>query len=122
MDQQLQAVIIAEELVRVIRELPGVADVYSDLFGSIATYGRGRRVPGIRVRTENGRLSVEVHIIANYAPDLDIHALARAVRSQIKNQLLKMNIGNMDTGDIGEIDVVVDDIRVDAAPQPTRKA
>ncbi len=115
MEQQLPEFVIAEELVRVTREVQGVVDVYGGPLGAIATYGRGSRVPGIRVRTEEGRLSVEVHIIAAYAADLKLPALADNVRERIQQQLHKIAAGN-----IGQIDVVVDDIEIDSAPQDTR--
>jgi uncharacterized alkaline shock family protein YloU len=115
MDQQLPEFTMAEELVRVTREVPGVVDVYGGPLGAIATYGRGGRVPGIRIRTEEGRLSVEMHIIAAYAADLKLPALADKVRKRIRQQLHKLDVGN-----IGQIDVVVDDIEIDSAPQDTR--
>lgn len=115
MDQQLPEFVIAEELVRVTREVQGVVDVYGGPLGAIATYGRGGRVPGIRISTEGGRVSTEVHIIAAYAADLKLPVLADRVRERIRQQLRSMDVGN-----IGQIDVVVDDIEIVPAPQDTR--
>ncbi len=115
MEQQLPEFVIAEELVRVTREVQGVVDVYGGPLGAIATYGRSGRVPGIRVHTEGGRLSVEAHIIAAYAADLKLPALADKVRERIRQQLRKMDVSN-----IGQIDVAVDDIEMVPAPQHTR--
>jgi hypothetical protein len=56
-----------------------------------------------------------VHIIAAYTADLKLPALADKVRKRIRQQLHKLDVGNID-----QIDVVVDDIEIDSAPQDMR--
>jgi uncharacterized alkaline shock family protein YloU len=110
MEQQLPEFVIAEELARVTRSVPGVADLYGGTFGTIATYGRGGRVLGIRVQQQEGRLAVEVHVIATYTPDLKVPAFADTVREHIRQHLRTMKVGPL-----GDIDVVVADIEVPQA-------
>jgi uncharacterized alkaline shock family protein YloU len=110
MDQQLPEYVIAEALVRATRAMPGIADVYGGPLGSIATYGRGSRVPGVRVRSEAGRLFVEMHVVAVYNPGQALPALAERVRAGLREQLQALAVT-----DIGAIDVVVDDIRMEAS-------
>ncbi len=115
MEQQLPEFVIAEELARVTRNIPGVADLYGGTFGTIATYGRGGRVSGIRVQREEGRLAVEVHVIATYSPDLKVPAFADEVRERIRQHLRTTQAGQL-----GNIDVVVADIQVPQAPPQMR--
>lgn len=115
MEEQLATFVLAQALVRAVRAVPGVADVYGGRLGEIATYGRGGRVPGIRIRTEGGQVQVEVHLIITYAPDLNLPALAETVRNQIRQQVATLAI---DT--VGAIDVVVDDVAVTTAPHEAR--
>jgi hypothetical protein len=110
MDQQLPEFVIAQALVRATRDVPGIADVYSGRLGEIATYGRGTRVPGIRVHTEGGRLKIEVHVIALYSPDLRLSTLADAVRTQMRQQLVALAVDQSNA-----IDVVIADLKVDAS-------
>ncbi len=115
MDQQLQEFVIAQELVRATRALPGIANVYGGPLNTIATYGRGGRVPGVRIRNEAGRLHVEMHVIVTYVPDLHVPTFAETVRSRIRQQLEELAVK-----DIGTIDVVVDDVEVVAEPHNPR--
>lgn len=115
MEHQLPEFVIAQALVRATRATPGIAGLYSGRFGEIATYGRGARVPGVRVHTEGGRVMVAVHIVATYIPTLRMPALADSVRQQLRQHLAALGIDN-----IGAIDVVVEDIEFNAAPNDTR--
>jgi uncharacterized alkaline shock family protein YloU len=108
MEQQLPEYVIARALVQATRAVPGVADIYAGRLGEIATYGRGSRVPGVRVWTEAAHLRVEAHVVAAYAPDLVLPVLADAVRSRLRQQLHDLGVTA-----IGTIDVVVDDLRLD---------
>lgn len=115
MEEQLPTFVLAQALVRAVRAVPGVADIYGGRLGEIATYGRGGRVPGIRIRTAAGQVLVEVHLIVTYAHDLHVPALAETVREQIRQQLTTLRIDNA-----GAIDVVVDDVALHAAPHEAR--
>jgi len=110
MEQQLPEFMIAEELVRVTRSVPGVADLYGGTFSTIATYGRGGRVPGIRVQRQEGRLAGEGPVIATYTADLKVPAFSDTVREHIRQHLRRM-----EAGPLGDIDVVVADIEVPQA-------
>ncbi len=106
MQSQLPDYIIAEALVRAVRTVPGVADIYGGPFGEIATYGRGSHVPGVRVWHESGELRVEVYVIATYTPALVLPTLATTIRSQLQQQLQELAVTNR-----GVIDVIVADLR-----------
>jgi uncharacterized alkaline shock family protein YloU len=115
MSAELPEVALAQALVEVTRAVPGVAGLYAGHFGEIATYGRGRRVPGIRIRTDRGQVMVEAHLIVTYAPNMSIPTLAETVRNQIRQQL-----ATLATAKGGAIDVVIDDIAVPATPPEMR--
>jgi uncharacterized alkaline shock family protein YloU len=115
MSAQLSEFALAQALVEVTRAVPGVAGLYGGHFGEIATYGRGGRVPGIRIRTEGGQVIVEIHLIVTYAPNMSVLALAETVRDQIRQHGTTLA-----TAKGGAIDVVVDDIAVPATPPEMR--
>ncbi len=108
METQLPEFAIAQVLARTARAVPGVADVYGGRLGEIATYGRGSRVPGVRVERAGGQFQIEVHIVAVYTPELVLPVLAETVRSRLRQQLQDLAVP-----DIGAIDVVIDDVRLD---------
>lgn len=64
----------AERIAEAVLAVPGVVDLHSGLFGEVATYLPGRRVPGIAIRDDDG----EVHLVADLAYDLQ--AVATAAR------------------------------------------
>jgi len=115
MSAQLSEFTLAQALVELTRAVPGVAGLFGGHFGEIATYGRGGRVPGIRIRTEEGQVLVEVHLIVTYAPDMRVSALAETVRNQIRQY-----VTTLAPAQGGTIDVVVDDIVVPATPPEMR--
>ncbi len=114
MESQLQEYVIAQALRRTARAVPGIADVYGGRLGEIATYGRGSRVPGVRVWSEAGRVHVEVHVVVAYTPDVALPALADLVRTRLRQQLRDLAVTA-----IGAIDVVIDDLRFDETPLAT---
>lgn len=111
MESQLQEFVIARALALAARDVPGVADLFSGRLGEIATYGRGGRVPGIRVWRAAGRLHVEAHIVAAYPPEHTLPALADSVRGRLRRRLLDLGVA-----DIGPIDVIVADVWFDDPP------
>ncbi|GAC1556345.1 MAG: hypothetical protein NVS2B7_31960 [Herpetosiphon sp.] len=106
MESQLPDYIIAEALLRTVRAVPGVADVYGGPLGEIATYGRGSRVPGVRVWHESAGLRVEVHVIALYMSAVVLPTLADTIRSRLQQQLQELAVTTR-----GGIDVIVADLR-----------
>ncbi|GEE00680.1 hypothetical protein nbrc107696_11260 [Gordonia spumicola] len=56
----------AEELADAVLAVPGVVALHSGLFGEVATYLPGRRVPGVAIRDDDG----EIHLIVDLAHDL----------------------------------------------------
>ena len=115
MSAQLSEFALAQALVEVTRTVPGVAGLYGGHFGEIATYGRGGRVPGIRIRTDEGQVMVEVHLIVTYAPNVSLLTLAETVRDQIRQHLTMLA-----TAKGGAIDVIIDDIAVPVPPHEMR--
>lgn len=112
MTQQLSEFVFAEAVVRTTRVVPDVAAMYGGRLGEIATYGRGGRVLGVRIHSENNLIRVEVHIIARYHPTLVIPKLADAVRVAIRQQLQALSVS-----EIAAIDIVIDDVQLDTAPE-----
>lgn len=112
MTQQLSEFVLAEAVVRTTRVVPDVAAMYGGRLGEIATYGRGRRVLGVRIHTENNLIHVEVHIIARYHPTLVIPKLADAVRVAIRQQLQTLAVS-----EIAAIDIVIDAVHLDTVPE-----
>lgn len=141
MSVQLSEFVLAQALVEVTRTVPGVAGLYGGHFGEIATYGRSGRVPGIRIRTDEGQVMVEVHIIVTYAPNVSLLTLAETVRDQIRQHLtmlthpnvfqplgqsefgirLHQHLTMLATAKGGVIDVIIDDIAV-PVPQHEMRA
>ncbi len=111
MESQLQEFVIARALAHAARDVPGVVELCGGRLGEIATYGRGGRVPGVRVWREGGRLHVEAHIVAAYPPEHTLPALAGSVRERLRELLPELGIA-----DIGPIDVIVADLRFDNPP------
>ena len=111
MESQLLDFVIARALAHAAGDVPGVIELYGGRLGEIATYGRGGRVPGIRVWREAGRLHVEAHIVAAYPPEHTLPALADSVRVRLRQQLSELGVANL-----GPIDVVVADLRFDDPP------
>ena len=111
MESQLLEFVIARALAHAARDVPGVVELFGGRLGEIATYGRGGRVPGVRVWRVAGRLHVEAHIVAAYPPERTLPALADSVRLRLRQQLQEL-----DVVDIGPIDVIVADLRFDDPP------
>ena len=111
MESQLLEFVIARALAHAARDVPGVVELFGGRLGEIATYGRGARVPGVRVWREAGRLHVEAHIVAAYPPEHTLPALADSVRVRLRQQLSELGVANL-----GPIDVVVADLRFDDPP------
>ncbi len=111
MESQLLEFVIARALAHAARDVPGVVELFGGRLGEIATYGRGGRVPGVRVWREAGRLHVEAHIVAAYPPEHTLPALAERVRGKLRQQLPELGVA-----DIGPIDVIVADLRFQDPP------
>ncbi len=111
MESQLPEFVIAKALAHAARDVPGVAELFGGRLGEIATYGRGGRVPGVRVWREAGRLHVEAHIVAAYPPEHTLPALADRVRLRLRQQLPELGVA-----DSGPVDVIVADLRFDDPP------
>jgi len=111
MESQLQEFVIARALAHGARAVPGVVELFGGRLGEIATYGRGGRVPGVRVWREAGRLHVEAHIVAAYPPEHMLPTLADHVRGRLRDLLPALGVA-----DIGPIDVIVADVRFTDPP------
>ncbi len=61
-------------MVAAVLAIPGVADMHDGMFGEIATYLPGRRVPGIQIRDQ------ECHVYVALDFSADIHRTADAIR------------------------------------------
>ena len=66
--EHLSDTLIAETIVHAIRTVPGVSDMGEGLFAKAATFGPGKRVPGVVIHhpTMNS-LSVEAHVVLDDA-------------------------------------------------------
>ena len=72
----------AEHVAALALGCAGVAALWPGMFGEIATYLPGRRVPGVRV----GPGSAEIHLVARYrvdGRDVSLVELAEAVRRTV---------------------------------------
>ena len=70
----------AEELVRTLCALPGVADLHAGTFGEASLLYPGKRVRGLRLREGN---RVEVHLVADLSATSNLHNLAESVRRTV---------------------------------------
>lgn len=70
---------VAELVARAARAAPGVVDLHPGRMGEFATYGRGHRVNGVRVRP--GPKEVTVRVVVEYGRPL--LNLAEAVRGAV---------------------------------------
>ncbi|MDZ7676632.1 MAG: Asp23/Gls24 family envelope stress response protein [Acidimicrobiales bacterium] len=75
------AVELADTASRTARDHADVVDLDGGLAGEFATYGLGRRVPGVRVdREPDGRWTVRLRLVAKYGrplPDIGDEVRAR---------------------------------------------
>lgn len=60
--------------------VPGVADMHAGSFGEVATYLPGRRVVGVRMRTD----VTEVDVVVDWGADVLATATADAVRAAVQ--------------------------------------
>lgn len=71
--------------------VPGVADMHGGHGAEVATYGPGRRVRGVRVRSHTGACALELHVIPELGPAGDaatpLNALAAAIDASIRERL-----------------------------------
>lgn len=70
-DEGTPADLVAEAVLGV----PGVVSLHPGMFGEVATYLPGRRVPGVQVRDDN----CQIHVVLKYSAD--IHHTAEAIRA-----------------------------------------
>jgi uncharacterized alkaline shock family protein YloU len=111
MESQLPEFVIAKALAHAARDVAGVVDLFSGRLGEIATYGRGGRVPGVRVWREDGHLHIEAHIVAAYPPEYPLPTLADDVRGRLRELLPELGVAAS-----GPIDVIVADVRLADPP------
>ena len=72
--------VIADRVRSAVLAVPGVADMHSGSFGEVATYLPGRRVDGVRVRSD----STEVHVVIEWGAPAGLTADAvRAATARI---------------------------------------
>ncbi len=124
--EHLSDTMIAEAIVHATRSVPGVLEIGQGLFAKAATFGPGKRIPGIVIRhPTSDSLSIEVHVILEEA------ALAKAYleisHSETSSKSSTMPILLRFTGQIRAavtqtlerlglpvstmVDVIIDDIR-----------
>lgn len=66
-------IVLADLATAAAGAVPGVAGFDAGKVGAFATYGSGRRVPGVRVRSEGDVVAVSVRLVAEFGrilPDL----------------------------------------------------
>lgn len=68
----------ADVVVAAVLALPGVVDMHPGMFGEVATYLPGRRVPGVQVREDD----CQVHVVLRYSTD--IHRTADEIRAVVE--------------------------------------
>lgn len=56
----------ADRVVAAALAVAGVVDMHPGMFGEVATYLPGRRVPGVQVREDD----CEVHVVLRYSADI----------------------------------------------------
>ncbi|GAB3823274.1 hypothetical protein [Kribbella italica] len=70
---------LSERIAELTRAVPGVADLHGGVFGEVATYLPGGRVPGVRIRPDH----TEVHVSVFW--DQPVRATAEAVRTTVQS-------------------------------------
>lgn len=66
--KHLSDTLIAETMVHAIRLVPSVLEMGEGLFAKVATYGPGKRVPGVVIHHPTvDSLSIEVHVVLDDA-------------------------------------------------------
>ncbi|MFE0750657.1 hypothetical protein [Gordonia sp. NPDC058843] len=73
----------ADRLAAAVLAVPGVRDLHSGLFGEVATYLPGHRVPGVSLTDDGG----EVHIVVDASHDLqgvaaEVRDIAEAIAAR----------------------------------------
>lgn len=76
-------VAVAARIAAAVAACPDVARLYDGAVGEIATYGRGRRVGGVRMMYDTSP-RIEVHIVVRYGRPLP--DIAEAVRAEVEQQ------------------------------------
>ncbi|GAB2569106.1 hypothetical protein [Kribbella endophytica] len=70
---------LSERIAELTRAVPGVADLHGGVFGEVATYLPGGRVPGVRIRPDH----TEVHVSIFW--DHPVRATAEAIRTTVQS-------------------------------------
>ncbi len=90
---------LADAVVFAVTAVPGVAGMHSGRFGEVATYLPGRRVSGVRVRSE----LVEVHVTVQWGFDLlptadAIRTVAELVAARPVDVVIQDVLGPLEVG------------------------
>lgn len=95
----------ADAVRKAVLTVEGIVALSKGAFGQIATYGPGKSVPGVVLHRSERVLSIEVHVVAQYRPDLCLLALADQVRLAVHRQ-----IDAGEAGSVQQVDVAFDDL------------
>lgn len=68
----------ADLIVDAVLTVPGVVEMHQGMYGEVASYLPGRKVPGVQIRDHE----CHVHVVMLY--DVDIPATAHAVRTAVE--------------------------------------
>jgi uncharacterized alkaline shock family protein YloU len=93
---------IARAVADAVERVPGVVELGSGRFSEVATYGPSEKVQGVVVSEREDGLWIEIHLLAQYSPQLNIPKLAQQARAAA---LQAISAGN------ARVDIVVDDLR-----------
>jgi hypothetical protein len=91
-----------------VKTLSGVAALSPGRPVEVATYGPHEKVQGVLVRTVDGAVEADVHVVAQYASSLDFNELAARIRSATVQALEFTGAAR-----VGHVDVTFDDVRLE---------
>jgi hypothetical protein len=97
----------ADTVADIVRAVPGVVGLHPGMFGEVATYLVGRRVPGIRVGAD--RIEVHLSVTAEAPPRETAAAVRDAVAAAFGGR----------TVDVTVEDIAVGPRRTTPTPHPT---
>lgn len=107
-------VALAQAVRAAVLAVPGVLGISPGVGYVEATYGRGKQVEGVGVRTEHGRIVTNVHLIIAETP---IPALARRARATIRR-----TIEGTSAELVGPINLYIDDMQLSGTRRSEERA
>ncbi len=112
MATSLPDITLARTIADAVRALPEVVALDGGPLGAQATYGRGERVMGVRLRPDGDPQRIEVRVVLRYTREPTLNIIAERIRQRVRQTLERL----------GAPYTTVDVIIADLADDPSSEA